>query len=136
MRITREWLAELAHYNAGIKAARADYYAPEPTGCVACGDDHLCAPHRRKAKAHLRVATSVEECAELLALLDLPRPRRGHEVTKPCGTPAAYARHISHGEKACEACLVGIRAYKSDRLRARNLEAVRRYRAKKSGGAT
>lgn len=24
---------------------------------------------------------------------------------KPCGTPAAYRRHIRHGEEACAACL-------------------------------
>lgn len=28
----------------------------------------------------------------------------GRPITKPCGTPAAYKRHIRNGEKPCDAC--------------------------------
>jgi len=28
----------------------------------------------------------------------------GRPAVQPCGTPAAYARHLRHGEIPCEAC--------------------------------
>lgn len=31
--------------------------------------------------------------------------RRGRRIFKPCGTDAAYRRHIRHGEAPCDACL-------------------------------
>lgn len=34
---------------------------------------------------------------------------------KPCGTHAAYRRHIAHGEDPCEACLEAEREYKRNR---------------------
>ena len=39
---------------------------------------------------------------------------------KPCGTPAAYSRHRSHGEEACRACKDAVAANRraNDRGRA------------------
>lgn len=113
MRITAEFIADLAHFNAGVKAAKLSYYgSPAPTPCPwsKCDDEHLCRQCRYKVKADLRVATSVEECGRLLALLDLPRPGRRRMPTRPCGTSAAYRRHLRHGEKACDACVAASRA--------------------------
>lgn len=31
-------------------------------------------------------------------------PRAGRRAAAPCGTTAAYARHVRHGEKPCEPC--------------------------------
>ena len=28
----------------------------------------------------------------------------GRPATQPCGTPAAYARHLRHGETPCQPC--------------------------------
>ena len=132
-------LAEWSRYVLKNRAARAAYYdETEHTTCLTgkCDDGHLCWRCREKAAADLLVATSVDECAELLALLDLPGPGRGARATEPCGTPAAYKRHLRHGEKACAACIRGNRAKgKTDRQRARNRDAVRRYRAAKKNGA-
>ena len=38
---------------------------------------------------------------------------------QPCGTWAAYKRHLRSGEKACPACLQAARNQKNDRLAAR-----------------
>lgn len=34
----------------------------------------------------------------------------------PCGTPAAYRRHLRKGESACELCLAAVAQQKMDRL--------------------
>jgi len=39
------------------------------------------------------------------------RGRRPQVGLKPCGTHAAYVRHIRRGEKACDACLAAERAH-------------------------
>lgn len=136
-----ETLAAWTAYERANKAASREYYRdPDAHLCPwgKCDDEYSCRLCRRTARADLLVATSVEECHDLLAILDRPPLTSVTRATKPCGTPAAYVRHLRHGEKACEACLVAIRAYKSDRpdARASNREAARRYRvAKKSGGA-
>lgn len=42
----------------------------------------------------------------------------GPEPSEPCGTPAAYARHLRHGEPTCGPCRVAHNAEKKDqRLR-------------------
>lgn len=38
---------------------------------------------------------------------------------KPCGTPAAYRRHLRRGEPADETCLQGQRRISADRYQAR-----------------
>jgi hypothetical protein len=35
--------------------------------------------------------------------------RPGPPPTKPCGTRAAYQRHIRNGQPACRACLEAVR---------------------------
>jgi hypothetical protein len=37
---------------------------------------------------------------------------------KPCGTPAAYRRHLRHGERPCESCRQAERRRQQDRYRA------------------
>jgi hypothetical protein len=32
------------------------------------------------------------------------KDKGGRPVTQPCGTPAAYTRHLRHGETPCEPC--------------------------------
>lgn len=38
---------------------------------------------------------------------------------KPCGTEAAYKRHLRHGEVACERCKAGANREQTDRRRKR-----------------
>mgnify|MGYP003594003413 CR=1 FL=1 len=40
---------------------------------------------------------------------------RKKPVLKPCGTPAAYKRHLNHGELPCDACLESVRVYSNQR---------------------
>ena len=35
---------------------------------------------------------------------------------KPCGTRAAYVRHLSYGQKPCDLCTAANRAYEAHRL--------------------
>lgn len=42
----------------------------------------------------------------------------GNSSLKPCGTRAAYARHLRHGEPACEDCLAANRARTAEVRRA------------------
>jgi len=57
---------------------------------------------------------------------------------QPCGTPAAYRRHLRHGEQPCDACRDAMRAYQKkwlDRtgyMRARN-RALSRLAARRRG---
>lgn len=37
-------------------------------------------------------------------------------VLQPCGTPAAYRRHLRNGESACAECLAAVAKQKQDRL--------------------
>lgn len=57
---------------------------------------------------------------------------------QPCGTPAAYMRHIRHRQDACQVCLDAMSernraSYAADPERARELarERMRRYSARK-----
>jgi hypothetical protein len=47
-----------------------------------------------------------------------PAPTAGARVLRPCGTPAAHARHITHGEEPCDVCRAGKTAYDRERKRA------------------
>lgn len=38
----------------------------------------------------------------------------GKRLLKPCGTRAAYDRHVSHGETPCDECVVARRAYNNE----------------------
>lgn len=38
---------------------------------------------------------------------------------QPCGTPAAYQRHIDHNEKPCDPCVEAMRADWAERKRAK-----------------
>lgn len=40
---------------------------------------------------------------------------------QPCGTPAAYRRHLRHGEKACDPCKAAINQDIKDRLNNRKV---------------
>ena len=42
----------------------------------------------------------------------------GNKALQPCGTQAAYRRHLSKGEQPCDACRAAAAAYQRDRLRA------------------
>lgn len=100
----------IAEWNAGIKRAR-DAYNPEPVdppSCShgVCSDTVTCTPCRRRAEGLLQVATSVDECAELLNLLDRPTPERGRPNGSPCGTESARRRHRAAGEP-CPVCWTG-----------------------------
>lgn len=127
MRHTREFFAEWSLYVRKNRAASTAYYAEgdgEQVDCLTgnCDDSHLCWRCRRKAEDDLRIATSVDECAELLALLALPRPPRGQ--VEPCGTTAAYKRHLRHKEKACEPCLLAVRIAEDGQRQARAQKAA------------
>jgi hypothetical protein len=52
----------------------------------------------------------------------LGRARPGH--VKPCGTRAAYRRHLNHGEVTCAACCAAEAGYKRA-LRHRRQDARR-----------
>jgi hypothetical protein len=38
-------------------------------------------------------------------------------VLKPCGTVAAYQRHVNHGEKPCQSCRDAKRVYRGGRIK-------------------
>lgn len=107
VRLTPTFLAELAAYNSGIRRARHANATQAETDCPSgiCSPEVACGRCRRRAAADLLVATSVAECAELIALLDKPSPRRGRTATVRHGTESAYRRHLRHGEPACQPCL-------------------------------
>lgn len=62
---------------------------------------------------------------------DLPEPVAGRTL-KPCGTPAAYERHLYRGEKPCEPCLESRRRGRNPRAGrtalAERLDAIARMR--------
>lgn len=41
--------------------------------------------------------------------------KTGPPVTRPCGTPAAYRRHLRHREPPCDACIMAARRAAADR---------------------
>lgn len=41
--------------------------------------------------------------------------KRGPRPTEPCGTPAAYKRHVAAGERACDPCRVAGNAAQAQR---------------------
>lgn len=40
---------------------------------------------------------------------------RGPQPTEPCGTAAAYRRHLRHGEPPCDECILADRERQADR---------------------
>lgn len=44
-----------------------------------------------------------------------PWQGKSYSRVKPCGTLAAYRRHLRHGEHACEDCLRAERRAQADR---------------------
>jgi len=65
--------------------------------------DPAATERRRQLTGHLIKAIGPEADS-----FDLPGPGTGRRLPpsllKPCGTPAAYARHHRRGEQACDAC--------------------------------
>lgn len=62
----------------------------------------------RLIAAHARDAEEARMFAAMLGLLTATRrPRK----LKPCGTAAAYQRHLYHGEPPCQACRKAASAY-------------------------
>jgi hypothetical protein len=52
--------------------------------------------------------------------LDTPQVRRVPDVgpeLQPCGTPAAYQRHVDHDEKPCDPCVEAMRLVWAERKR-------------------
>lgn len=120
MKITPEVLAELARYNAGIARAREAYDlrdVPVFADCPhsQCGPDQTCHRCRRRARKLLVAATSEDECADLLAIIDRP----GIRSLRPCGTLAAYRRHQRHGERICPPCRLAYNEYQRRYLQGR-----------------
>lgn len=107
VRLTPTFVAELAAYNSGVRRARYANANRDEDACPsgACTTETTCRRCRHRAEADLLVATSITECAELIALLDKPSPTRGRQVTAEHGTESAYRRHLRHGEPACQPCL-------------------------------
>lgn len=54
------------------------------------------------------------------------KPGRRWKNPKPCGTDAAYKRHLYHREVPCDACHRAHRAYDDAQEYRRQLRAVRR----------
>jgi hypothetical protein len=48
-----------------------------------------------------------------------PGRHRGANELEPCGTRAAYRRHLAHGQDPCDACKEGNRTWERDRGRLR-----------------
>lgn len=124
MRIDADLMAEFARFNAGIARARRAYEerdVPVFDDCLdlRCGTERTCWRCRRRARDLLTVATSEEECAELLAIIDRPGVRDLHG----CGTTGGYMRHRRRRETPCDECSAAQRAY------------WREYRRKRCGKA-
>ena len=101
--VNRYAIAEIRRYTTAVLMARAEYAAhPSTTDCPTnlCTSRTLCARCRRDLEADLRIATSEAECAEILALLDLPSPR----PVAQCGTESGYTQHRRRGEVPCAPC--------------------------------
>lgn len=54
--------------------------------------------------------------------------KRGPKPTMPCGTPAAYARHLRKGEQPCDPCRLAQNAYTRSQP-GRQAAQKRRFRA-------
>lgn len=116
LRVTPTLLARLAFFNAGVRRAREAYRnrdvamfedCPEEK----CGPEATCSHCRRRARDLLTVATSEDECAELLAILDRP----GLFIRQGCGTEAGYVRHRRYKQRACQECLAAHAEYHRQR---------------------
>ena len=83
---TRALQIAFARHNAGIDRAKRAYYGEEVLPC-GCSPAHTCNRHRGRAAADLLVATSEEECAHLLAVLDRPPVVAGDCETEGCPRP-------------------------------------------------
>lgn len=112
MTINRELMIELARHNADITRARRQAYAPYIINpiCRDCTEDATCGDCRYKARQLLRVATSEDECATLLAIIDQPSP-----FAATCGTYGGYRSHTTNGEKPCDPCRRAEKAYQIKR---------------------
>ncbi|MFF8992533.1 WhiB family transcriptional regulator [Streptomyces sp. NPDC014983] len=73
-----------------------------------CADCRLTQSCRTRAREHREWGTwGGETTAERAAAGFAPvgwRGRGHQREHRPCGTPAAYRRHIRHGQKPCTAC--------------------------------
>lgn len=63
-------------------------------------------------------------------------PRGDWAALRPCGTTAAYRRHLRHGERPCPSCAAAVRRAWADRAPAANAERRDRYRQAREAGAT
>lgn len=119
LRLTPDLIAEIHAYTSGVLRARSEY-AAHPSSHVTlrcrCADTVSCQQCRRRARADLKVATSVTECADLLTVLDKRERRRAKPV---CGTPSGYRAHLRLGEDACRDCRTAHNTYAADWSRRR-----------------
>lgn len=110
------------------RAEQALPLALELIDAVRCGrrDEVQCVLDRADTPALLVVlAAMVDDTRPLSDLLawvqepPRPRARRRRRVLKPCGTHAAYVRHVSRGEPVDPLCLAEERRYQRERVRGR-----------------
>jgi hypothetical protein len=63
----------------------------------------------------VEAAVTCLDCLSLIAGTYHAGSRWHWADVKPCGTTAAYRRHLRHGERACESCLQAERRDWQDR---------------------
>ena len=61
-------------------------------------------------------------------------PRDDWALLQPCGTRAAYRRHLRHGTRPCESCLAAERRAYADRAPLINAERSQRYQRARAAG--
>jgi hypothetical protein len=76
-------------------------------------------PYRARTAAAIRAEIGDEEDSwDIPASWDEPQPEPGERL-KPCGTNAAYQRHLYYGQDPCDACMQAHLAKNRERQRAR-----------------
>lgn len=114
IQITRHLQIEFTRHNAGIDRAKRSYYDDRvDLACNICTDKVTCGKCRYKARQYLKVATSQDECASLLAVIARDRVNAAE-----CGTVGGYKLHRRHDEKPCLPCRDAQNAFqRANRLR-------------------
>ncbi|MGW0486194.1 hypothetical protein [Nonomuraea sp. NPDC003214] len=116
----------------GLRAHQA-HGEPACSACIAEESRQLLDAKLLREIVHFRPTppppAPISEAQAALNLEMLNQAMERKDV-QPCGTHAAYNRHLSNGEKPCEDCRVAQRQYEKDlRLVHRRLTAARKNAA-------
>lgn len=85
----------------------------------------------RRGDEKTATVLAMQDEMDALGLLpgDSPRVARYRQSLKPCGTTAAYRRHVRDGEEPCEPCVMAERGYRKRAQLCRDCGHWRKSRA-------